>query len=390
MAGLAEVGGDGPDSFWTWREVMYRFLAALTPEHVEAFAAQLYAEMLEAGFTAVAEFHYLHHAPDGRPYDDPAEMAGSIVAAAASAGIGLTLLPVLYRHGGFGGQPPSPAQRRFVTDRDQYLALLAGARRHAAALPGTIVGVAPHSLRAVAPDDLTALVAACPDGPVHIHIAEQSREVGECFDWSGKRPVEWLLAHQPVGSRWCLVHATHMTEGETLALARSGAVAGLCPITEANLGDGLFPLPGFVAADGRFGVGSDSNVRISAAEELRLLEYGQRLTRHGRNLIAPPHGSTGRTLFDCARAGGAQALGRDGRGLTQGAPADIVALDPTHPALLARDGDAWLDGWIFVGDNDVVRDVWAGGRHVVVEGRHVRRDTLRQRFATALHDALRA
>jgi len=383
MAGLTEVGGEAADSFWAWRAVMYRFLAHLSPDHVEAFAAQCYAEMLEAGFTAVGEFHYLHHAPDGRPYDDPAEMAGRIVVAAASAGIGLTLLPVLYRQGGFDGRPPDAAQRRFATGLDDFAVLLARARNHAAGLPDSQVGVAPHSLRAIAPDDLAALIDAVPSGPVHIHVAEQRREVEECLAWSGQRPVQWLLDHHDVGPRWCLVHATHMDAAETTALARAGAVAGLCPITEANLGDGLFDLPGFAAAGGRFGVGSDSNVRIDAAEELRLLEYGQRLARRARNVIAPPRVSSGRTLFDAARAGGAQALGRAASGLAVGAPADIVALDPEHPALLAQDGDGWLDGWLFAGDRGVVRDVWAGGRRVVAAGRHIRREALKRRYAAA-------
>jgi formimidoylglutamate deiminase len=390
MAGLAEIGGSGPDSFWTWREVMYRFLARLTPEHVEAFAAQVFAEMLEAGFTAVGEFHYLHHAPDGRPYDDLGEMTGRIVAAAAATGISLTLLPVLYQQGGFGGEPPSPAQQRFVNDPERFLVLLARARAQAAALPGAIVGVAPHSLRAVDPDGLASVLAAAPDGPIHIHVAEQLREVEDCVAWSGQRPVEWLLAHHPVGPHWCLVHATHMTVTETEALARSRAIAGLCPITEANLGDGLFALRGFAAAGGSFGVGSDSNIRVDAAEELRLLEYGQRLAHRARNVIAPPGASSGRTLFDAARRGGAQALFRPASELAPGAPADIVALDQTHPALLGHAGDGWLDGWIFAGDRAVVRDVWVGGRRVVEQGRHRDRDALRRRYATALRDVLSA
>jgi len=390
MAGLAETAGNGPDSFWSWREVMYRFLARLTPDHVEAFAAEAYAEMLEAGFTAVGEFHYLHHAPDGRPYDDLGEMAGRIVAAAATAGISLTVLPVLYRQGGFGDQPPSAAQLRFVNPPERFLALLERVRTLAAGLPGACVGVAPHSLRAVNPDDLAALLDAVPAGPVHIHVAEQLREVEDCLAWSGQRPVEWLLARHPVGPRWCLVHATHMTEAETRALARSQAVAGLCPITEANLGDGLFGLPAFAASGGRFGVGSDSNIRVDAAAELRLLEYGQRLAHQSRNVIAPPRASSGRTLFDAALRGGAQALGLATSGLVAGAPADIVALDPTHPSLVAQAADGWLDGWIFAGDRTLVRDVWAGGRRVVEQGRHVGRAALRRRYAAALRDVLSA
>jgi len=384
MAGLAEIGGPEADNFWTWREVMYRFLARLTPADVEAIAALLYAEMLEAGFTAVAEFHYLHHAPDGSPYDDLGEMAARIVAAAASAGIGLTLLPTLYSQGGFGGAPPHDGQRRFLNDRDRYLRLVERTRTIARAWRDTIVGIAPHSLRAVDPDDLAAVVAATPAGPVHIHAAEQRREVDDCVAWSRRRPVEWLLDHHAISARWCVVHATHTTPAELAALAQSGAVAGLCPITEGNLGDGLFDLVRFVDAGGRFGVGTDSNILVSPPEELRLLEYGQRLTRETRNVIAPPGMSSGRGLFERARHGGAQALGRDPAGLAPGAPADIVLLDPEHPSLVGRAGDAWLDGWIFAADRGVVRDVWAGGRRVVADGRHVARAALRARYAATL------
>jgi formiminoglutamate deiminase len=385
MAGLAETGGPQSDSFWTWREVMYRFLGRLSPDHVEAFAALAYAEMLETGFTAVGEFHYLHHAPDGSPYDDLGEMAGRIVAAASHTGIGLTLLPVLYNRGGFGGQPPSEAQKRFLNPHDRFLKLVERCRALAHTASGTIVGIAPHSLRAVDPRDLADAVTAAPPGPIHIHVAEQGREVEECLAWSGQRPVDWLLSHDDVGPRWCVVHATHMSLEETRALAGSGAVAGLCPITEANLGDGLFNLGPYLAAGGRFGIGSDSNVLVGAADELRLLEYGQRLSRRARNVAAAPGRSSGRTLFEHALAGGAQALGRTVVGLAPGARADIVTLDRSHPALLGRGGDGWLDGWIFAA-RGAVRDVWAAGRHVVADGRHV----ARPRLVTAYDAALRA
>jgi formiminoglutamate deiminase len=396
MAGLTETAGPATDSFWTWREVMYRFLGRLTPEHVEAIAALAYAEMLEAGFTAVAEFHYLHHAPDGTPYADPAELAGRIVAAAAATGIALTLLPVLYSHGGFGGQPASPGQRRFLNTLEGFEALHARARRHAAAWPGTVVGAAPHSLRAVTPEQLDRLAAANPDGPLHIHAAEQPKEVADCLAWSGRRPVEWLLAHQRIDARWCLVHATHMTAAETRALAASRAVAGLCPITEANLGDGVFALRDYLAAGGCFGIGTDSNVKLDAAEELRLLEYGQRLTHGARNVVAAAAAtdgtssgaSSGRTLCDAARTGGAQALGRAPAALAVGAPADLVILDPEHPALLARSGDGWLDSWIFAADRGAIREVWAGGRRVVADGRHVAQETIRRRYAAVMRALL--
>jgi len=371
MAGLAERRGPASDSFWTWREVMYRFVDRLGPEDVQAIAAQAYAEMLESGFTRVGEFHYLHHDRDGRPYADLAELSGRIAAAAAETGIALTLLPVFYAHGGFGAAPAGPMQRRFLNDPDRFAALIDGARRAVAGLEDGVVGIAPHSLRAASPEELTTILPLAQGNPVHIHIAEQVKEVEDCLAWSGQRPVEWLYNHAPVGPGWCLVHATHMTEAETQRLAASGAVAGLCPITEANLGDGLFPAPEFLGQGGRFGVGSDSNVLVDAAEELRVLEYGQRLSRRGRNLLALSEGeSVGASLFKNALSGGAQALGAKEFGLAIGAPADIVSLDLDHPSLAGRGGDALLDGWIFAGRTGIVESVWRWGKQVVEQGRH--------------------
>lgn len=286
MAGLAETRGPGSDSFWSWRNVMYRFALSMTPDDVEAVAAELYVEMLEAGFTRVGEFHYLHHDRDGRPYADIAEMASRIAAAASATGIAMTLLPVFYAHAGFGGTAPGEGQRRFINDRDSFAALMERCRALTDALPGGITGVAPHSLRAVTPDELSAVVAMAGQAPVHIHIAEQVKEVEDCIAWSGRRPVEWLLDNQPVDGRWCFIHATHMTAAETARMARAGAIAGLCPVTEANLGDGTFPAPDFIAAGGRFGVGSDSNVLIGLPDELRQLEYSQRLLHRARNVLA--------------------------------------------------------------------------------------------------------
>jgi formiminoglutamate deiminase len=388
MAGLTERRGPDSDSFWTWRETMYGFLARLTPDDVEAIAAELYAEMLEAGFTSVGEFHYLHHAADGTAYDNRAEMAARIAAATQATGIGLTLLPVLYEAGGFGGAPASEGQRRFVNDIDRYIDLLDASRDAVRDLPGAVVGIAPHSLRAVTPEALQRAVAACPDGPIHIHVAEQQREVADCLAWSGKRPVAWLLENQPVDRRWCLIHATHMTDAEVTRLATSGAVAGLCPVTEANLGDGIFPGVDFLQAGGRFGVGSDSNVRISLAGELSTLEYGQRLRDEKRNCLAMEPGSTGRQVFDRALAGGAQALGRNTGALEAGKAADIVRLGPDHPALVAARDDNWIDGWIFSGGNSCVADVWAGGRHVVRDGRHIGRDRIAPQFAKTMRGLL--
>lgn len=385
MAGLAERRGPGADSFWTWREAMYRFVGQITPDDLLAIAAQAQVEMLETGFTRVGEFHYLHHDLAGQPFADPAQMAAAVVAAAQETGIGLTLLPVLYAHSGFGGRPPGAGQARFINDVDQFAPLLDAARRHAAALPDAMVGVAPHSLRAVAPAQLAHVPALAQGAPIHIHIAEQVKEVDDCLAWSGQRPVEWLMANAAVDAQWCLVHATHMTAQETAALAASGAVAGLCPITEANLGDGLFPAEAFLAAGGRIGVGSDSNVRVDAAEELRLLEYGQRLAHRGRAMLAgAPGASTGETLLAASLAGGAQALGQAGAGLMAGAPADFLTLDPAHPALAGHDPASAIDAWIFAGGTGMIDGVWRHGTAVVRQGRHHRRDAIAQRYRQTL------
>ena len=384
MAGLAEVRGEGADSFWTWRELMYRFLDRMTPDDVGAIAAMAQVEMLETGFTRVGEFHYLHHQADGRPYPNAAEMAGAVMHAAEETGIALTLLPVFYAHSGFGGQVPTAGQRRFLHDLEGFARLLERLDTLAARQADLVVGLAPHSLRAVTPAELGALEALAGARPIHIHIAEQVKEVEDCLRWSGARPVEWLLANAPVDGRWCLVHATHVTDGEIAGIAAAGAVVGLCPITEANLGDGLFPAAPFLAAGGRFGVGSDSNVRIDASEELRLLEYGQRLSARGRNLFAGgPGRSTGADLFAGALAGGTQALGVEA-GLRVGGAFDGVSLDLSHPSLGGRAPGALLDGWIFAAGERGVDCVWRRGKKVVSGGRHVRRDEIAARYRTVL------
>ncbi len=381
MAGLAETRGDAADTFWTWRETMYRFALTMTPDDVANVATLLYVEMLERGFTRVGEFHYLHHDRDGSLYSDISEMATRIAAAAAATGIGLTLLPTFYAHGGFGGAAPHDGQRRFICSVDQFARLMDASCNAIGKLPGANIGIAPHSLRAVAPDELAAIIPLADGGPVHIHAAEQVREVEDCVGWSGKRPVEWLLANAPVDQRWCLIHATHMTAAEITGLARTGAVAGLCPVTEASLGDGIFSAREFADAGGRFGVGTDSNVLVGVADELRQLEYGQRLKHRERNVLSSGPGiSTGRALFDGALAGGCQALAQPVVGLTKGARADIVTLDTAHPSLAGRRGDAVLDGWIFAGSPDAVDCVWAGGKKLVEGGRHALRQTARERF----------
>lgn len=386
MAGQAELRGDRPDDdFWTWREAMYRFVDRLGPEDVEAIAAQAFAEMLETGFTRAGEFHYLHHDPAGRPYADPAETAVRVAAAADTTGIGLTLLPTFYAHANFGGLPPTPGQRRFVNDLDTFARLVDASRRVVAGLPGAVVGVAPHSLRAVTPEELRAVVPLAAGGPVHIHAAEQTREVDDCVTWSGRRSVEWLLEHQPVDARWCLIHATHTTAAELAGIAARGAVVGLCPITEANLGDGVFDARAFLDTDGRFGVGTDSNVLIDAAGELRQLEYAQRLTARRRNVLASvEYPSTGRALFEAAYRCGSQALGVAAGGLAVGQPADLVTLAADHPAFVGRGGDALLDAWLFAARSGAIDGVWVRGRRVVAGGRHVARESIERRFREAL------
>jgi formiminoglutamate deiminase len=382
MAGLAERAGPDGDDFWSWREVMYRFLARMDPDAIEAITALAFSEMLEGGFTRVGEFHYLHNAPDGSTYADPAELAARIVAAAEATGIGLTLLPVFYAHGDFGGAPPKGGQRRFLTSVDGF------ARLHeasAALLTGDAnIGVAPHSLRAVTADELAAILPLAGAGPVHIHAAEQVKEVAASIAHSGARPVEWLLANAPVDARWCFIHATHLTEAETHGLAASGVVAGLCPVTEANLGDGIFPARRYLGAGGAFGVGTDSNIRIDAAAELAQLEYSQRLRDLGRNLLAGDDApSTGNRLFRAALAGGHQALAQP-KALSIGAPADFVTLDPNHPSLIARVGDDLLDGWIFAAGHAAIEGVWRRGVRMVTAGRHHARDAIRARYARTL------
>jgi formiminoglutamate deiminase len=385
MAGLAETRGPEGDSFWTWRQVMYRFLGSLTPDDVEAIAAFAMMEMLEGGFTALAEFHYLHHDAQGRPYADIAELSGRIAAAAQETGMGLTLLPVFYAQGGFGGAAPAEGQRRFINDIESYARLLEGARKAIAGLDDAVAGIAPHSLRAVTPETLREVVAMAGEGPIHIHIAEQVKEVEDCLAWSGQRPVSWLLDHAPVDRCWCLIHATHLDAQEVKGIAARSAVAGLCPITEANLGDGIFEGVAYFAAGGRFGVGSDSNIEISAPGELKQFEYSQRLKHRARNVLAGHEGdSTGRSLYDKALAGGAQSLGRRVGAIEAGYRADFVVLDAGHPDLAAVSGDRWIDAYVFVAGKSAIESVFVAGKAVVRSGRHVSREAIRARYAQAM------
>ena len=389
FAGAAERRGPGEDSFWTWREAMYRLVANIDPDAIESIAAQLFVEMLESGYTSVGEFHYLHHDRDGRRYACLAETSERIVAAAQQTGIALTLLPVLYTSSGFGGKAPSTEQRRFVNDVERYGRLLETLFSRHRRSEGIRIGAALHSLRAVTPEDLDGalrtLHAMDARAPVHIHVSEQIREVEDCVRWCGQRPVEWLLQHADVDERWCLVHATHLMQAECTALAASDATVGLCPTTEANLGDGVFPALDFVGTGGRFGIGSDSHVSVSPVEELRWLEYGQRLMHRRRNLLASEHSpSVGRFLYEHAARNGARALGHACGALAPGRRADLVVVDSTLPTLEGRHGDEMLDTLVFAGNANAVRDVMVGGRWRVREGRHPERDSIRQRFSETL------
>ncbi len=372
MAGMTERRGPDPrDSFWTWRQLMFRFLDHLTPDDVHAIAAFVQMEMLEAGYAAVAEFHYLHHQPGGIPYENLSELSESIISAASQTGIGLTLLPVLYQQGGCDGRALGPGQIRFGNDIDRFARLHDGATRALARLPpDATIGLAPHSLRAVSREGLASAAALSPDRPIHMHLAEQQAEVDELIAAYGARPTEWLLANAEVDARWCLIHCTQMTPAETQALAATRAVAGLCPITEASLGDGIFDAPRYLAAGGRFGIGSDSNIRIALAEEMRSLEYSQRLRDKGRAILATPDRSTGRVLYDGITQGGAQAAGRASGAIAPGLWADLLALDGSHTDLLSLTGDQILDTWVFAGDDRMVDALWSAGRRLVTEGRH--------------------
>ena len=387
MAGMTEYRLAGRDSFWTWRDLMYRFTEHLTPDHVEAIAALTYLEMQEAGYASVGEFHYLHHQSNGQPFASLSEMSDRIMSAAQQTGIGLTHLPVLYTYAGVGQKPLEPGQRRFGNNIDRFCKLVQQAGDTLSALPADArIGVAPHSLRATSPADLAMVADFNSQNPVHIHIAEQPKEVAEVQNGLGARPVEWLLENVQVDERWCLIHATHMTEAETQNMAAFGAVAGLCPITEANLGDGPFNGPTYLESGGAFGVGSDSNVLISMTEELRTLEYSQRLRDISRNVLVVNEGSVGHKLYTGAATGGAQALGRVSGQIAKGQLADLVAIDGKSPALCALKPEQLLDGLVFAAKDHVVTDLWSAGRHSVKNGQHVDKARIVSKYRKVMHE----
>ena len=385
MSGLTEKRLEKRDSFWSWRELMYSFLERLTPEQIEAIAALVFMEMLECGYASVGEFHYVHHQRGGQHYGNIAETSCRVINAAEKAGIGLTHLPVFYMQGGLDGKALAEGQLRFGNEREGFLELLEQAQSALLNAPEDyLLGMAPHSLRAVSPESLKEIVKARASGPVHIHIAEQLKEVDDVLENYGARPVEWLLQNVSVDSRWCLIHATHMIPEETQNVAKSGAVVGLCPITEANLGDGVFDGSGLLSSGGKYGIGSDSNVFIALTEELRLLEYSQRFVRKERNVMTSNSGSVGRALYNDALGGGAQALGRKSGSLSPGNWADIVSLDAEALSLWGCSDDEFLDRWIFTSDDSLVCEVWSAGRQMVAHGQHIHHKEIEQRYRTVI------
>lgn len=394
MAGLTEYAANAEDSFWSWRDLMYKFALKLTPEDIEAIAAQLYMEMLKAGYTALGEFHYLHHNLDGSPYERRAETSHAVIRAAQNSGIGITHIPVLYHFGGFGDQKPGDGQRRFINNVDGILEIIQDVQKTYADDPNISLGLSHHSLRAVNGDMMNEATKAAhsisPDMPIHIHIAEQMKEVNDCIEHTGKRPVEYLYDTIEVDEKWCLVHATHLNDGEIQMITKSGAVAGLCPTTEGNLGDGIFPLGDYIAANGRFGIGSDSHISVSVSEELRLLEYGQRLTKRRRNIA---HSDTdshiGAYLYKHSAQGGAQALGKNSGAIAVGKRFDVVVLNHDHALLYGREGDFVLDSFIFAGNDALVKDVLIGGKTIIRNGEHAREDEITRNYKRTLDRILK-
>ena len=390
MSGLGEragVSGDAArDSFWTWRKIMYHYLERIQPEHLFNISAQLYLEMLKSGYSCVGEFQYLHHNLDGSPYENRAEMSLQCMQAAQQVGLGFTALPVLYRYGGFGSADPIEGQKRFLNNAEDFVDIVTRLAQASAGDSNTSVGIAPHSLRAINGELLHEVIDALDNlAAIHIHIAEQTKEVDDCVAWSQMRPVEWLFDQFDVGPNWCLIHATHMTDEETAAMAQSGCVAGLCPTTEANLGDGFFNAVDYFKQDGCWAIGSDSHISIDPVEELRWLEYGQRLLTRKRNVLVSARATnTGRNLFDGALAGGARACGRNIGSIATAARADFIVLDDQHPRLYGRSQDDVLDSWIFSGNENLVRDVYIGGKKIIDHGHHAGEEMIQRNYRSTL------
>ncbi len=391
MAGMAEVSLKANDSFWSWRELMYRMVGQLSPDDVRIIATQLYIDLLKAGYSQVAEFNYLHHQQNGQAYAQLNEVSQQLLDAADTAGVGLTLLPVLYSYSGFGGQLPNAGQARFINGSEQYLALHQACEQSIAGKPLHQLGICFHSLRAVSPEQIKRVMAALRSPmPIHIHIAEQQKEVADCLAWSGQRPVQWLANEIGLDERWCLVHATHLSEQEMLTLARSQAVAGLCPSTEANLGDGIFPAADYIRAQGRWGIGSDSHVSLSLVEELRSLEYGQRLRDQQRNrLYSQSQNHVGDFLFEQARLGGNQAT-QVQLGLAEGHRADFMVLDHQHPFIAASKPQDILNRWLFACNENLIRHVYVAGKPVICDFQHPQQQAARTEFTALLSRLFKA
>ena len=390
MAGLAEktsTGGENKDSFWSWRSIMYHYLEKIQADDIHTIAAQLYLEMLKCGYTGVAEFQYLHHDPQGKSYQNKAELTLQCMRAAVNLGIAFTALPVLYKYGGFGSKSATSGQKRFLNNADEFLKIIESLTQAIKGNQNCNLGIAPHSLRAVDETLLKEVLSQCTDiNMIHIHIAEQLKEVDDCLDWSGQRPVEWLLNHFDVDEKWCLIHATHMNQQETTQLAKTGAVVGLCPTTEANLGDGIFNAHDYFSDNGKWGIGSDSHISISPIEELRWLEYCQRLITHNRNVLScPATPSTGAQLYQHACAGGAQATNRFAGKIEIGYRADFIVIDSEHPRIYGRKGNDLLDSWIFSGNDNPVTDVFVGGKQVITNGQHEHEEKINATFKATIN-----
>ncbi len=385
IAGRTGPQGNQSDSFWSWRNAMYRYANRISPDQFADVAKWVFTEMLKAGYTSCAEFHYLHHQPGGKPYENPAELSNRLIEAATVTGLALTLLPVLYCSAGFGKDRVNDEQRRFANSPEAYLQLMTICQKSISKNPLLRLGMAPHSLRAVPARDLHEVLQSWPDNqcPIHIHIAEQPAEVEECIEHLGARPVEWLFDQFSIDDRWNLVHATHLTDTELVTAAASQATAVLCPSTEADLGDGVFRTTDWLQAGGRFSVGSDSNVRISVTEELRLLEYNERLGRGQRNVLTGSYSSCGMFLYQHAALSGASSLGQPVGKLEPGFRADMLELNAGHELLAGKQADAILDSWVFAGDKSMLDSVWVAGRRIIHKGFHPQEDSFRSGFLKA-------
>ena len=395
FAGFSEQGSKGQDSFWTWRKIMYKFLAQLSHDDAQVIAEQLYIEMLKMGYTRVAEFHYLHHDINGNTYPDNdnnselATMAKAIFKAAQNSGIGLTMLPVLYQYAGFGQQESNEGQKRFINSTEQFNQLVNDCFTLTKQYPNTNIGIAPHSLRAVDKEAITQAVehvrSLDDKAPIHIHIAEQQQEVNDCLQHYSQRPVQWLLDNIELDEHWCLIHATHINEQEQQGIVASKAIAGICPTTEANLGDGIFPTTEFLALNGNFAIGSDSHISVNPVEELRWLEYAQRLTKQHRAILASSETvSVGQNLWQKAAMGGAQSTNSNTGSLAVGKQADLLVLDEKQTCLFANSTQHLLDSVIFASQNNIIKDVMVNGHWVVQNGSHEQEQNCADKFSKLL------